>query len=113
MSTSPNRRLLIQAAAGLGLAVLALLAAMRHPDLRETVMQAAANLFGFITTPFILEATIALLGLCIVMTYNQWRVNKEGDGWVILPEDEPAASSPPVKNEDPDTIETAGQHRAP
>lgn len=111
MSSSSHRRLLVRAAAGFGLAALVLLAAARHPDLRETLVQAAANLFGFVTTPFILEATVGLLGLVIVMTYNQWRINKEGDGWVILPEDDPAPSSPPVESATAKITPSVSVHR--
>lgn len=54
----------------------------------EVALTSFGNFFGLVTTPFILEASTAILGLIIVVTYNQWRMEKEGDGWVILPEDQ-------------------------
>ena len=37
------------------------------------------------TSPFILEATLAFIGLVIVMTYNQRKLHKEGkDEWVEM-----------------------------
>lgn len=54
----------------------------------EVALTSFGNFFGLVTTPFILEASTAILGLIIVLTYNQWRIDQEGDGWVILPEDE-------------------------
>ncbi len=89
-------RLLANGAAVLGCLILAALAVGQSPTASEVVWQAAANFFGLVTTPFILEATVALLGLTAVMTYNQWRISKEGDGWVVLPEDE-KKNAPPVE----------------
>lgn len=80
-------RIFLKVALTLGALAGLLLFVWNHPTAREITLQGAANLFGFVTTPFILEATLALLGLVAVMTYNQWRLHKEGDGWVILPED--------------------------
>jgi len=40
-------------------------------------------MFGLLSTPFILEGTVAFVGLVAVMTYNQWRVTQD-DGWVIM-----------------------------
>lgn len=58
---------------------------------REVAVSTFGGIFGFLTTPFILEISSALLGLIIVVSYNQWRIDKEGDGWVILPEDQAKA----------------------
>lgn len=80
-------RLLAKAAGVLVLLALGIALVLQNATAREVALQAAANLFGFVTTPFILEATVALFGLIAVMTYNQWRLGKEGDGWVVLPED--------------------------
>ncbi len=80
-------RALVLVVTGLGLAAGVLVLLLRNEASREVTLQAAANFFGFVTTPFVLEATLALFGLVAVMTYNQWRLSKEGDGWVVLPED--------------------------
>lgn len=60
---------------------------------REVLAKAIMTLFGAMATPFVLETSIALLGLCIVIAYNQWRLTKEGDGWVYLAQTEPDAAS--------------------
>ena len=59
----------------------------------EVAVSTFGGIFGFLTTPFILEISTALLGLIIVMSYNQWLIDKEGDGWVILPEDQAQADA--------------------
>ena len=87
MKSLLTARVLLKLGLTLAVVVAAVLLVLNHPTAREITLQGAANLFGFVTTPFILEATLALLGLVAVMTYNQWRIHKEGDGWVILPED--------------------------
>ncbi len=87
MTALPSPRTLAKFTLLTGVLALALLLLLQNATAREVSLQAAAYLFGFVTTPFILEATLALLGLLAVMTYNQWRVSKEGDGWVVLPED--------------------------
>ena len=59
---------------------------------REVVGKAVKNLVGLLATPFILEATTALVGLTIVVLWNQWRIQQEGDGWVYLAKTEPDAA---------------------
>lgn len=67
----------------LGIAALtALLAA--SPTAREVALEAGRSLLGIVTTPFILESTIAFVFFCALMLINQWRLKKEGDGWVYL-----------------------------
>jgi hypothetical protein len=61
-------------------------AVQQNETAREVVGDAFAGLFGFFTTPFILEISVALIGLITVVSYNQWRLSQEGDGWVTLPE---------------------------
>lgn len=56
---------------------------VNDPTAREVVGGGLANVFGFLTTPFILEGAVAFIGLVVVMTYNQWRENQD-DGWVIM-----------------------------
>lgn len=56
---------------------------------REVVGRAFSMLVGALATPFILETVTAVAGLVIVITINQWRLNREGDGWVYLAKTEP------------------------
>ena len=58
---------------------------------REVVGRAFSMLVGALATPFILETATAIAGLVIVITINQWRLNREGDGWVYLAKTEPDA----------------------
>lgn len=60
---------------------------------REVIAKGIMTLAGTLATPFILESSIALVGLAIVVTINQWRLHKEGDGWVYLAQTEPDAAS--------------------
>jgi hypothetical protein len=67
-------------------------------DAREVTLQALRGMFGFLTTPFILESGLALTGLLTVLTLNEYRRKKEdADEWVTLSVDEaptPAAKAP-------------------
>jgi len=51
---------------------------------REVVIQAVGYLFAFITTPFILEATLFIGGLGLVMIINGLRMERDGDDWVEM-----------------------------
>lgn len=51
---------------------------------REVSRETAQMLFSIFSTPFILEATFALIGIFIVLGINHWRLGKEGDGWVYI-----------------------------
>ncbi len=51
---------------------------------REVLMQALAYLFTFLTTPFLLETTSAVIGILIVFMINNRRIAREGDGWVMM-----------------------------
>jgi hypothetical protein len=51
---------------------------------REVVLQAVGYLFAFITTPFILEATLFIGGLGLVMIINGLRMERDGDDWVEM-----------------------------
>ena len=82
------------------------LAVRQNPTAREVVRDAFAGLFGFFTTPFILEASVAIGGLIAVVTYNQWRINREGDGWVTLSDPEPPLPTPPHSSPTPPSPDT-------
>lgn len=60
---------------------------------REVLSKAVMNIVGTMATPFVLEGTLAILGFVIVITINQRRLQKEGDGWVYLAVTEPDAES--------------------
>lgn len=71
---------------------------------REVISQTALTVFQVLTTPFILESVLALLGLCIVIAINHHRQKKEGDGWVYLEQKVPApeaahSDDPPHRHE--------------
>lgn len=51
---------------------------------REILLQGVAYLFTFFSTPFVLEASVAFVGLCIVFIVNSRRIAREGDGWVMM-----------------------------
>ena len=53
-------------------------------EAREIAVESAFLLFTVLTTPFVLETSVALLGLVAVITYNQWRLSREGDEWVEM-----------------------------
>jgi hypothetical protein len=89
------KRLLQALAVIIGLG-LGLAAVRQNATAREVMGEAFAGLFGFFTTPFILEVTVALVGLISVISYNQWRISQEGDGWVTLPESE-ASTEPSIE----------------
>lgn len=74
---------------GAGLAVLAgvtviflLLVFGRH--LPGVAGEFFARVIGIVTTPFLLEATLCILGFVVVVTLNHWRQLREGDELVYL-----------------------------
>lgn len=76
-------------------------AACLNADVREVLLQGVAYLFTFFSTPFVLEASTAFIGICVVMIINNRRMAKEGDGWVVME----------VKKE-PDTTVPAAEKQA-
>ncbi len=63
---------------------------------REVAHDSFVMIFSIFSTPFIFEATCALLMLLALFLINQWRLNKEGDGWVYLMTQEPDAQNLPA-----------------
>lgn len=61
------------------------------PTAREVALDSSRSLFLILTTPFIMETMLALIGLCIVMMINLRRQAKETDEWVYLEQPEPRA----------------------
>ena len=68
----------------LGMIAALAAAAWLNETMREVLSQGIAYLFTFLTTPFVLEATTAFVGLCIVFAINGRRIAREGDGWVMM-----------------------------
>lgn len=71
--------------------ILGVLVLMRvNETAREVILETAVTVLQVLTTPFIMETSLALLGLCIVIAINCYREKKEGDGWVYLEQKLPA-----------------------
>ncbi len=72
---------------------------------REVAGESALAIFQVLTAPFVLETTLAFLGLCAVLAINQYRLQKDGDEWVYLEKqtDDPAnrvsADDPPHRHD--------------
>lgn len=60
------------------------IAAVVNTTAREIILQGVGYLFAFFSTPFVLEASVAFIGLCAVLIINSRRIAKEGDGWVMM-----------------------------
>lgn len=46
---------------------------------------AALSTFQVITSPFILESSLVLIGICVVLALSQWRQDEDAkDEWVYL-----------------------------
>lgn len=102
---TPQR--LLKAFASAGALAGVFYAARQNDTAREVIGDAFAGLFGFFTTPFVLEISVAVIGLISVISYNQWRISQEGDGWVLLPESKEnpeIAAEPSATGEGRDSI---------
>lgn len=53
-------------------------------EAREVAVESAFLMFTVLTTPFVLESSVAVCGLIAVITYNQWRLSRENDEWVEM-----------------------------
>ena len=74
------------------MAVVVITAAYVNETVREVVVQGLAYLFAFMSTPFVLETTAALVGLAVVIVINNRRLEREGDGWVEMEIKKPDAA---------------------
>ena len=63
-------------------------------EARELAEDSLKTIFGVVTTPFIFESTCALLFIAGLISYNRWRIQKEGDGWVYIVETEAETELP-------------------
>jgi hypothetical protein len=68
---------------------------IKSEDAREVAGEAVWDLFRFFTTPFILELSVAIMGLLAVTTYNQWRRSKDGPEWVEMEVPDKTEKEPP------------------
>jgi hypothetical protein len=86
---------------------------------REVIGGAALNLFQVVTTPFIFEAVLVVIGVVTVLTLSQLRQEREKDEWVYLAKTEPETDgeTPPhrldavVLKEKPDGYDESVAHR--
>ena len=89
--TNNRRRWLSSVAWILGAVVVTVIVLWYSPTAREVVGEASLTIFQIVTAPFVLETSLAVLGLCIVMAINHYRQQREGDGWVYLQKQEPSS----------------------
>ncbi|HRH96325.1 MAG TPA: hypothetical protein PLB55_10350 [Prosthecobacter sp.] len=82
------------------IAVAVAVAAWLNETAREIVMQGLAYLFTFFSTPFVLEASTAFVGLCIVIAINNRRLEREGDGWVEMEIKQPKVEKDPAADQE-------------
>ncbi len=54
-----------------------------------------ARMGSILTTPFLMEFSLAVLGLVLVLTINHWRQKREGDEFVYLEEVQDAPAGMP------------------
>lgn len=67
---------------GIGLLVCAGLLGWGH--LPGALGEWVGTMVGMLTTPFFMEASFLVLGLCVVVLVNHWRAKREGDDFVYL-----------------------------
>jgi len=67
-------------------------AAYVNETAREIAAQGLAYLFTFFSTPFVLETSTAFIGFCVFIFNNNLRIEREGDGWVLMEVKQPAAA---------------------
>jgi len=85
----------------LGMIVGVVVAVCVNETAREVAVQGLAYLFAFLTTPFILEASAAFVGLFIVFAINNRRIAREGDGWVEMEVKQAPPTKEPAKGVEP------------
>jgi len=56
---------------------------------REVAWETTRTVLGILCTPFILETTSIIVGICILMGIRHYQDKREGDGWVYLATQEP------------------------
>jgi hypothetical protein len=71
-----------------------------HETARELLAKSAMTIAGWLATPFILESSAAVVGIIVVLTYNEWRSRKEGPEWVEMYVDESTSAPPSIADLD-------------
>jgi hypothetical protein len=57
-------------------------------EANEVIIGTLGLLLSLFTSPFFLEASVAFIGLTLVLAYNQYMVGQESkDEWVLMPKD--------------------------
>ncbi len=51
---------------------------------KEILAKSFFTIAGTLATPFILETSAALVGLVLVLAFNEWRRLKDGPDWVEM-----------------------------
>ena len=72
----------------LGIIVCAVLLGWGH--LPGVLGEWVGTMIGAMTSPFLLEASFFVIGLCLVVLLNHWRQKRAGDEFVYLEQVEPA-----------------------
>lgn len=73
---------------------------------QELLAKSFQTIAGYLATPFILETSFALLGLVIVLVYNEYRRAKDGPDYVeMMVEDEKPATSVEKRTEPEAAVE--------
>lgn len=51
---------------------------------KELLAKSFFTMAGTLATPFILETSFAIIGLVLVLVFNEWRRLKDGPDWVEM-----------------------------
>lgn len=62
------------------------------------------TMVGVLTTPFFMEASFLVLGLCVVVVLNHWHAKREGDEFVHLESVESAELKEDVSDSDTSAV---------
>lgn len=62
---------------------------LHSEEAREVSWDATRTILGILCTPFILETTSIIVGICILMAIRHYQDKRDGDGWVYLATQEP------------------------
>ncbi|WP_367873030.1 hypothetical protein [Luteolibacter sp. Populi] len=84
MASDERRRQVAVALGILALVAAAFVGAAFAAHLPGVAGEFFARILGIMTTPFILEASLCIIGFVIVLTLNQWRQMRDGDELVYL-----------------------------
>lgn len=68
----------------LGMFVAGIVVCVFSVSAREIAIEGISYMWAFFTTPFILEASVFIIGLGTVLIINNLRLEREGEGWVEM-----------------------------